>query len=309
VLYRIVLQFFVAFICFYLPPVILMANETRTKDLFSGIERIIGEWEIISTGTYNGSELTEYINGGAALFYSYNFKELVVRRYAKDKNLTVVVEAYKLDTPENAFGIYSFDTYGEHLEIGHEATYSGALLKFWKGSFLVRIVASYENEAIRGVILSLGVKIAQNIAQLGTKPDLLSKIPSTNIINGSITYFHEEICLNNIYYIPGVNLLKLSPNTEAVTYEYEIEGEILRIILIRYARPEDAKDPYIDFINAYQGQSSADALVANDGMKIMKDDKGKYLCARLINNYIIIVLEAMNKNACKTIVGVQEALL
>jgi hypothetical protein len=288
----------------------LMAGDTKLTDLLSGIDNL-GE-ELLNGGIemYVGSELTEYINGGAALFYSYNFKRLVVKKYVGDKDYSLIIEIYEFDTSENAFGIYSFDTDGEHPQIGHEATYAHGLLKFWKDRFFVRIFASYENTANKSDVLAFGEQIALNIVQLGTKPELLSRIPANNVLEGSVHYFHEDICLNNIYYITGENPLNLNSDTEAVTYEYEIEREILRIVLIRYLKPEHAQVAYSNFVAVYRSQPSVDSLVSYNGIQIIKDDEnGKYVCARLVDNYFIVVFDAISEDACSRILHVQEALL
>ena len=66
--------------------------------------------EVKNERVFTGTALFGYINGGADLYYEYGFKELVSREIVyKDEEFTV--DIYTMDTPLNAFGIYSIHAY------------------------------------------------------------------------------------------------------------------------------------------------------------------------------------------------------
>ena len=92
---------------------------------------------------YKGIKLFDYMNGGAELYYEYNFEQICVQRY-QTAHGEATVEIYQMDLPENAYGIYTFDTKGEHPSIGQDATYERGLLGFWKGRYFVRVFAESE---------------------------------------------------------------------------------------------------------------------------------------------------------------------
>jgi hypothetical protein len=287
-----------------------MKSDEKLTGLLGGIDSVIDCFSDGSIDLYVDSELTDYINGGAALFYSYNFRKLVIRKCSLDEEYDITVEIYEFDTSENAFGIYSFDTDGDHPQIGHDATYAYGLLRFWKGVYFVRIFASYENDAIKNSIFDLGRQIANNIEQLGSKPELLSKIPEENVIDDRVHYFHEEICLNNIYYIGDENPLNLNANTNAVTYEYDLKGQVSRVILVRYEQPRYAEAAAAKFLRTHREQYIGDASVSNNETKIIRyDENKKYLCVKQIGKYLIVILEADSEDSCCRILDVQEALL
>jgi len=66
--------------------------------------------EVKNERVFTGTALYGFMNGGADLFYEYGFKELVSReiRY-KDEDFTV--DVYTMDTPLDAFGIYSIHVF------------------------------------------------------------------------------------------------------------------------------------------------------------------------------------------------------
>ncbi len=83
---------------------------------------------------YEGNKLFDYMDGGAELYYEYGFEQACVQRY-KGKGREVTVEIYQMDTPAHAYGVYTFDTQGEHPPLGQDATYARGLLSFWKGRY------------------------------------------------------------------------------------------------------------------------------------------------------------------------------
>src|SRR5215469_7216798 len=68
------------------------------------------QMEIKNERTFAGSALYGFMNGGADLYYEYGFKELVSREIVfKGEEFTV--DIYTMETPLDAFGIYSIHAY------------------------------------------------------------------------------------------------------------------------------------------------------------------------------------------------------
>jgi len=74
--------------------------------LINGFSQI----EVKNERVFTGTALYGFMNGGADLYYEYGFKELVSREIVyNDEEFTV--DIYTMDTPLNAFGIYSIHAY------------------------------------------------------------------------------------------------------------------------------------------------------------------------------------------------------
>ena len=76
--------------------------------LFAGI--CFSQMEIKRERTFTGTALYGFMNGGADLFYEYGFKELISRDI-QYKGEEFTVDVYTMDTPLDAFGIYSIHAY------------------------------------------------------------------------------------------------------------------------------------------------------------------------------------------------------
>jgi len=155
-------------ICLFLSNATAKSVPMNTTDLMEAIKEQEGWSE-------------NFINGGAELYFSYNFKELCVQEYQDNEKTHITVEIYEMDRSENAYGVYSFDTDGEHPDIGNEATYGYGLLKFWKDRFFIRIFSSSEEETVRETIFIFGSALASKIYNKGMKPWIVSKIPANYI--------------------------------------------------------------------------------------------------------------------------------
>ena len=56
--------------------------------------------------TFVGQTLWEYIDGGAEIYYLYDFEIVATADYKAD-SVEIVVDIYKFDSPDNAYGLYS----------------------------------------------------------------------------------------------------------------------------------------------------------------------------------------------------------
>ena len=68
------------------------------------------QMEIKNERVFTGTALYGFMNGGADLYYEYGFKELTSREIKyKDEDFTI--DVYTMNTPLDAFGIYSINVF------------------------------------------------------------------------------------------------------------------------------------------------------------------------------------------------------
>jgi hypothetical protein len=232
---------------------------------------------------YKGMKLFDYINGGAELYYEYGFEQACVQRYQPPPG-EVTAEIYQMDLPVNAYGIYTFDTKGEHPSIGQDATYERGLLSFWKGRYFVRVFS--ENEELKETILVLGRAIAQKITQEGERPDILASIPSFWVEGDSLLYFRGMIALNNSYFLSHQDILSLSEGSEGITFQYKPEAQPLRVIMVRYPNRPQAEEAF----QSLQASGVITEGTVKEGLFLGKSRKG-YGGATMAGDLVILVLD------------------
>jgi hypothetical protein len=237
---------------------------------------------------YDSKNLFDYMDGGAELYLAYDFQRLVVQRYLSDskdpvKKNSITVEIYQMNSSADAYGLFSFDQGGEMVEFGQKGVYGYGLLKFWKDRFLVRILGSQTN--LKETIFGFGKDIDQKIKTKGELPELLSKIPKDNLSPNSDHFFHNQILLNNLYFLSDKNILNLSHKTNCLLADFGFDEQILKLLLIEYPDSEKAQNAYESFNKVYLKSK------ASEKNKLIEIEEGKLVGLDLEKKYLLLVFE------------------
>ncbi len=76
----------------------------------AGLPEAVGAWRLSGAPrVLLPDQLYEYMDGGADLYLGYRFKRLELREYAAPDRDPIVVEAYRMETPDDAYGLLSLD--------------------------------------------------------------------------------------------------------------------------------------------------------------------------------------------------------
>ena len=248
---------------------------------------------------FASEHLVEYINGGAELYFAYGFQEMVGCRYHLPDGSNATVEIYEMNRPENAYGVYSFDTDGSHPDVGQEATYAAGLLKFWKGRFFVRILAESDSAETKQILVEIGKNVAEKIDEQGSKPPIVRCVPASGVVPDSLQFFHKQICLNNIYYIAAANLLHLDKSTDAISYRYRVEERSVRVFLVEYPSDAAVSAAFRDFVRTYLERN--DAPETEEVLVIQRIENGTFCGVKRHGNFLALVFEASDRDTCQRV--------
>jgi hypothetical protein len=273
---------------------------------------------------FSADDLHEYLNGGAAKYLAYDIQDLYVQEYERvsDGHLAVV-ELYVMDSPQNAFGVYSCDSGGAHpTGLGEEASFEGGLLQFWSGRAYVRVYPRDPSAGKEDAILELGAALSKGPAfgavettpgepssqeekGFGEKaeggdaplPAIVTSMPADGLIRDSMCFFHMQVSLNNIYYLSEKNILRLSKNTDAVSAEYETpSGGAARVIAVCYPEVGTASAAYEAFCDLYMEASSEVRMPDGARERWVRAGDSEWLYAGVIGGALTLVLEAATES-------------
>jgi hypothetical protein len=236
--------------------------------------------------TYNSRTVFDYINGAAELYLTYGFQGLKVRRFAKPGAPPINLEIYEMASPEDAYGVFSFEYQDEPAGIGQGSEFGGGLLRFWKGKYFASVYAEGEGEGVEAAILGIGRAAAQAIPAAGSEPKLIQLLPGKELglIGKSTRYLKSHILLNQRFFISHQNLLNLSRKTEAVLAVYSRSGQRSQLLLVRYANADEAGSALKSFKKAYMPE-------AGKLDRLRTEDK-KWTFARQEKEYLLLVFSA-----------------
>jgi hypothetical protein len=252
---------------------------------------------------YDRQTTFRYMDGAAELYRSYDFKLLMVRRYLKAGHPSLLVELFDMGSSEDAFGIFSYQTEEEEVEIGQGSDYGGGLLRFWKGKYFANVFAERETPAARKDILTIGEAIARDIKKEGSKPKLIKFLPEEGLSQGTIRYFHLHQVLNHHYFISHENILNLGARTNAVLATYPPPGEKGKtfLLLIQYPDQKQAEKAFQSFLKAYMPEAVSSVAI--------RIENNKWTKAQLHKQYVIVVFDAPDKGKAEELIKITQTHL
>jgi hypothetical protein len=234
---------------------------------------------------YDTVGIYDYMNGAGEIYRMYDYRDMIVQRYTKPDAPPVTVEIFDMGKAEDAYGVFSHSRENEYTSPGGGAEIYAATVVFWKGRYLVSIVAEMETNETKPAVLEIADAIAVKIEGDTVKPALVRALPSGGLQAHSVRFFHIHTSLNYHYYISSENILNLSPETDAVMGKYE-PGEAY-VLIVQYPSESDVTEAERSFIENYAPEA------AYDGFAEIESESWFGVDAH--SNYLIAILDAPSK--------------
>lgn len=218
----------------------------------------VAGWQPTSLESYVGKKLYDAIDGYADFHMGFNFKDSE-RRFFTNGEKRIEVFSYRLDSAENAFGLFSVMRKGapELLDIGNEAASAGAVFHIWKGPYYVTVSDLGKTECAQEEILAFARAVDAQFAEKYPKPSLVEALPRKNLVPSSVSYFHYRNALELLTYLGEENVLLLGEDfdkpydVEAAYGQFVIDKAKYDLIVLRYdspKKPETAAKNYIEMM-------------------------------------------------------------
>ena len=227
-------------------------------DIFPAANALPG-WQISQkVETYNHDDLFNLVDGQADSFFAYGFEQVGVQRYQDETGILMNVEIWQLATPADAYGLFSTSRSGSPAGIGNEGDLDpGRRLAFWQNRYFVSL------EALKPVpdetLQAFARAIAGRLATGGERPAIVDRLPLSGLVGRSTIFFHEELSIQMEVWLGGENILGLSQETNGVLGRYQMEGGIVRLMLVEYPASSQAAKG----LKALQTGSVADLVASN----------------------------------------------
>jgi hypothetical protein len=235
-------------------------------------------------GIYNRSTLFDYIDGGAELYLSYGFTEVISRRYTSAGKPDIVVDLFDMGNAPNAFGVFSQSMETVDESFGQGSQISKGLIIFWKDRYYVSMMAHPETDESRKALQTLASKIDRAMAKEGSLPSIIKLLPEEALVRESIRYFRHHAWLNAHYFIADHNLLHINDTTEALLAKYREGDNRAVLLLVEYPIAQSAQEAYRDFVKSYLPNVS--------GQKPVQIEDGTWTACRLSGYLFMAVFNA-----------------
>lgn len=214
-----------------------------------------------------GSDLFNYIDGGAELFLEFGFKELLVQGYRQGEK-EMVLEVYQMESPEAALGNYLMKC-GEETPIEKiPARNSGNKYQFTivKGSYFILVNSFAKDEKLIPIMTSLSQQTLKFVPK--ERPvKIFNNLPKAGLVPGSELLIRGPYGLQPIYTFGEGDILQLNGQTFGIIGNYKdaISGRY-KLIVIQYKNSTAARsaftnlltnlDPYLTLLDKSENRFS-----------------------------------------------------
>jgi hypothetical protein len=222
---------------------------------------------------YFPESLYEYINGAAEVYLSYDFKELIVAEYQREKSEAVMtVEIYDMGSNKNSFGIYSAERYPESrfIPVGIQGYIEEGTLNFLVDRYYVKLLCFNADSQSEDYLNDFSKGILNRITDQGEFPEVLNAFPQKGLQAKT-----EKYILNNFL---GYGFLH-----DGYSASYESDGLEFDCFVVEGKDPEDAAEMLIKYLEA-KGKENVKDLPTGHLIKdryysnIYLAQVGRYLC-------------------------------
>jgi len=253
----------------------------------------INGWTAAKDRFFDNKTIFSYINGAGEVYRAYNLQQCLSRRFSKPNQPAIILDIFDMGSAQDAFGVFTHDTEGEILNVGQDARYRPGWLSFWQYRYFVSIYMEEESTAAEKAVKELGRQVAARIGIKGSRPRILTQLPSMGLVAGSIRYLHHPVVLNYHYYLADENILNLKPHTDAVLAAYSHDTDQARLLIVAYPDPQTAEIALSGFLRHYlpDADPSGTTLLEN----------GKWAAALTNRQMLAIVLEADTRSLAETL--------
>jgi hypothetical protein len=280
----------------------VLANDSldKLKSIVKKLPKEIQGWkQSDDRSIYSPENLYEYINGGAELYISYQFKHLHTLTYIDKDSNEIKIDLFDMGSSYNAYGIFVHgrEEVDNFISPDIVSEYASGLLTFWKAKYYVSILAYPETEEKKSIVKTLAGNIAEQIQGKSEKPDIISMLSEKGLEKSSVCYFRHFTWMNKFTFILDDNYLNFDSNTHAVTAKYnftENEKKSSILIVIQYTDSDAADTAYQRFLKNVLPD-------AEEGFKKLKDSK--WAGCKQDDNIITIAWNASDKETAEALIN------
>jgi len=189
---------------------------------------------------YTHDNLYNLVDGQADSFFAYNFQQVVVRRYQNAAGAQINIEIWQLDSPADAFGLYTAGRTGQPVNLGNEGSAdAGQRVLFWQDRHYVAVGSV--RKASDADLYAFAQAVADALPKGGTRPAVVALLPPSGLVAQSYIFFRQEISVANEVWLGGENWLGLGDDTEGVVARYQLGTQVVHLVLVQYPTAQRAQ--------------------------------------------------------------------
>lgn len=251
-----------------------------------------------------GEDLFLLINGGAAIYHEYGFKEAIFQSYGTKDGNSINLEIYEMAGQKAAYGMYTFKTRndGEPIALGQEGWLESYYLNFWKGNFLVTVIGLDTAPKTLAGIKKIAQAVEAKLQSVSQRPGITSYLPKENLQVNGITYLKGNLALFNQYRFDDKDIFGLQ---EGVIGKYDDYS----LFIFQYQSQEEAEKWYESAKNHLKQSGQFTNFLDRPARFEIRDPRNDRLVVKQYQYWIITILGNDHTNANKILSSLETGLI
>jgi hypothetical protein len=243
---------------------------------------------------YEKSQLFQYIDGAADIFFEYGFLRVISQRYT-GRDREVLLDIYQMESTEGAFGIFSLrrDPSSAPLDIGGSCSLSDYNILLWLGTYFIQIMAYSSDEVMKNILIQFARATSQQIGESSPVPALVKNLPLSGKLPGSEGLVSGPIGFKNKLYLGDDDLSLFSDGSGYGAFaSYRFEQENGQLMLFDMVTESAAHKGKQRVLNALQKKFAAQ----NSDDEFFVDSRGRNYSVCVSGRLLFIFFKASSKN-------------
>ncbi len=223
------------------------APNARAADLKSLLAKTTAssDWTLKgSVKVISSTAIYDYMDGAGEIPIACSYQGLAVGEYTRRTGGVLTIELYDMGNSSDAFGLYSMKRLatGKPISLGSNAApiqaqagYHELLLH--KGRYTALLFGDDSGKVADVDFSKLGYALAAAISETGSRPDLLSRLPSEGYLPRSAKYFHGKAAMDTVKFVRD-DLFRTKAKPEIAVASYVAPAG--KMMVIRYGSSSEA---------------------------------------------------------------------
>ena len=215
---------------------------TTLETIRAGLPAEVGGWSASpgDDGLYDPESIYGYIDGHAEVYLAYGMTGCLSRRWqAPDGRGELVLDVFRLGSPEDAWGAFRHDADGEPVEVGDEGRLRPGWLSARKGPFLLSLWAD-SGAADSELLVAVARNALAGITEAGATPELVTALPAPGRDEASVRFVRGSVLLSAEVPLTGDDLLGLGRDAAVGLAHYHRPSGDAVLVLVDYPIPDRA---------------------------------------------------------------------
>jgi hypothetical protein len=247
--------------------------------------------EIGPSRVFVGEGLYDLINGGAVIYFEYGFKQAVTQEYENIDGHSIVLQIYEMTDPSSAFGVYTFlrGAEGKNFDIGDEGVIEDHYLYFWKGNFLITLIASDSEEGVSSAMWALAHEVDRRIMRTGERPSLCNLLKLEGEAPLRIYYIEGALALSSLYYFSADDVFGI---TQGVVGDFDD----YKLFIFKYRDEKESIHQYTTARNELKEDERFGNFSDRNNECSMEDEQGSLIELKVHQSYIFAYLGTSDRD-------------